>query len=172
MASSKNNGIPVSCNFDCGGNCPLLAHLENGKIVRISDNPLGGPYLSGCVKGLQFIRNLYSPERLRKPLQRTGPKGSGRFKEIEWPQALDLVAERLADIKDRHGNEAVIRLRRIHGHLRLLQQRRWAIRDAVCARHASGGDRPRDAAAFEPDRSLGGKRRGHQARMRPRASHT
>ena len=64
MTSSQNNGIPVSCNFDCGGNCPLIAHLENGKIVRISDNPLGGPYLSGCVKGLQFFRTLYSPERL------------------------------------------------------------------------------------------------------------
>ena len=110
MTSSPNNSIPVSCNFDCGGNCPLIAHLENGKIVRISDNPLGGPYLSGCVKGLQFFRTLYSPERLRKPLQRTGPRGSGRFKEIEWAQALDLVAERLAEIKDRYGNEAIIRL--------------------------------------------------------------
>ena len=110
MAGSPNNSIPVSCNFDCGGNCPLIAHLENGKIVRISDNPLGGPYLSGCVKGLQFFRTLYSPERLRKPLQRTGPKGSGQFKEIEWTQALDLVAARLADIKDMYGNEAIIRL--------------------------------------------------------------
>ncbi len=110
MASSQNKGIPVSCNFDCGGNCPLIAHLENGKIVRISDNPLGGSYLSGCVRGLQFFRTLYSPERLRKPLQRNGPKGSGRFKEIGWTQALDLVAERLADVKDRYGNEAIIRL--------------------------------------------------------------
>ena len=102
--------VPVSCNLDCGGGCPLIAHLEDGKIVKISDNPLGGPYMSGCVKGLQMFRTQYSPERLRKPLLRTGPKGSGQFKEIEWNQALDHVAERLTDIKDRYGNEAILLL--------------------------------------------------------------
>ena len=34
--------IPVSCNFDCGGNCPLIAHIVSGKIVKISNNLLGG----------------------------------------------------------------------------------------------------------------------------------
>jgi anaerobic dimethyl sulfoxide reductase subunit A len=42
-------------------------------------------------------------------LVRTGPRGSGEFKEVEWDQALDLVAERLADIKERYGNEAILR---------------------------------------------------------------
>ena len=104
----ENNGIPVSCPLDCAGGCPLIAHVEHGKINKISDNPLGGPYMSGCVKGLQMFRTLYSPERLRKPLLRTGPKGSGEFKEIDWARALDLVAERLADIKERYGNESII----------------------------------------------------------------
>lgn len=110
LVSSEINEVPVSCNLDCGGGCPLIAHVELGKVVKISDNPLGGPYMSGCVKGLQMFRTLYSPERLRKPLLRTGPKGSGQFKEIEWFQALDLVAERLIDIKDRYGNEAILLL--------------------------------------------------------------
>ncbi|MHA2067214.1 MAG: molybdopterin-containing oxidoreductase family protein, partial [Candidatus Thorarchaeota archaeon] len=34
----------------------------------------------------------------------------GQFKEIEWTQALDLVAEQLADIKNKYGNEAIILL--------------------------------------------------------------
>jgi anaerobic dimethyl sulfoxide reductase subunit A len=100
----------VSCNLDCGGGCPLIAHVEDGKIVKITDNPLGGPYMSGCVKGLQMFRVQYSPERLRRPLLRTGPRGSGEFREVEWAQALDHVAERLADIKERYGNDAILLL--------------------------------------------------------------
>ena len=76
----------------------------------IVDNPLGGPYMSGCVKGLQMHRVLHAPDRLKRPLLRTGPRGSGEFKEVGWPEALDLVAERLTEIRDRYGNEAIIRL--------------------------------------------------------------
>jgi len=110
VSKFENFRVPVSCNLDCGGACPLIAHVEQGKIVKITDNPLGGPYMSGCVKGLQMARVQYSPERLRKPLLRKGPRGSGEFEEVEWDQALDLVAERLAEIKDRYGNEAILRM--------------------------------------------------------------
>jgi len=57
-----------------------------------------------------MTRALYAPDRLKKPLLRTGPRGVGQFREIEWPHALDLVAERLADIKARYGNEAILHL--------------------------------------------------------------
>ena len=102
--------IPVSCNLDCGGGCPLLAYVEDGRITKIRDNPLGGQYMSGCVRGFQMMRVQHAPERLKKPLIRTGPKGSGQFKAIEWPEALDHVAQRLADIKERYSNEAILRL--------------------------------------------------------------
>ncbi|MBC8497803.1 molybdopterin-dependent oxidoreductase [Candidatus Bathyarchaeota archaeon] len=102
--------VPVSCDLDCGGGCPLQAHVEGGWVTMIVDNPLGGPYMSGCVKGLQMHRVLHAPDRLKRPLLRTGPRGSGEFKEVGWPEALDLVAERLTEIRDRYGNEAIIRL--------------------------------------------------------------
>lgn len=79
-------------------------------MTKIVDNPLGGPYMSGCVKGLQMHRVLHAPDRLKRPLLRTGPRGSGEFKEVGWPEALDLVAERLTEIRDKYGNEAIIRL--------------------------------------------------------------
>ncbi len=102
--------VPVSCDLDCGGGCPLNAHVEGGRVTRIVDNPLGGPYLSGCVKGFQMHRVLHAPDRLKRPLLRTGPRGSGEFKEVGWPEALDLVAERLTKIRDKYGKEAIIRL--------------------------------------------------------------
>jgi anaerobic dimethyl sulfoxide reductase subunit A len=104
----ETQSMPVSCNLDCGGDCPLLAYVKHGKIVHIINNPLGGSYMSGCVKGLQMFRALYSPERLDKPLLRSGPRGSGKFKYIEWSKALDLIAEKLSDIKNSYGNKAIL----------------------------------------------------------------
>lgn len=102
--------VPVSCGLDCGGGCPLHAHVEGGRVTKIVDNPLGGPYMSGCVKGFQMHRVLHAQDRLKRPLLRTGPRGSGEFREVGWPEALDLVAERLTEIRDRYGNEAILRL--------------------------------------------------------------
>ncbi|MCK4513611.1 MAG: molybdopterin-dependent oxidoreductase, partial [Spirochaetaceae bacterium] len=45
---------------------------------------------------------------MRKPLLRTGPRGSGEFQEISWDRALDAVAERLSDVMHSHGPEAVM----------------------------------------------------------------
>ena len=64
--------------------------------------------MSGCVKGTQMARALYAPDRIKTPLLRTGPRGSGQFKEVSWPQALDLVAGRLSAIKARYGNESLL----------------------------------------------------------------
>jgi anaerobic dimethyl sulfoxide reductase subunit A len=102
--------IAVSCNKDCGAGCPLLAYVEDGRVTRIGNNPLGRPYMSGCVRGFQMTRAQYAPDRLRKPLLRTGPRGSGQFREVPWSHALDLVATRLAEVKARYGNEAVLHL--------------------------------------------------------------
>jgi len=102
--------IPVSCNKDCGAGCPLLAHIENGKLINIEDNPLGGSYMRGCVKGYQMPNVVYSPDRIRKPLLRDGPRGSGEFIEISWSDALDRVAAGLTEIKEKFGCEAIIQL--------------------------------------------------------------
>lgn len=101
-------GIPVACNKNCGGACALLAHRKNGRITRLSHNPLAGRYVAGCIRGFGMHHALYSPDRLKKPLIRSGPRGSGSFKEVDWPQALHLVAERLSGIKEKFGNQAIL----------------------------------------------------------------
>ena len=107
--------IPVSCNKDCGAGCPLLARVEDGRIVKIQDNPLGGPYMTGCARGFQMARALYAPDRIKKPLIRIDPQSRGKglvgqFREAEWPEALDLVARRLAEVKTKYGSEAILHL--------------------------------------------------------------
>ena len=102
--------IPVACNLDCGGGCALLADIEDGRLTRIIDNPAGGPYMVGCVRGYQMSRVLYAPDRLRRPLLRSGPRGSGQFREVEWTEALDHTAEKLQALRDRHGAESILNL--------------------------------------------------------------
>ncbi len=87
-----------------------MAHVEGGKVVNITNNPNGSLYMAGCVKGLQMARLLYAPDRLRKPLIRMGSRGSDEYKEVEWSEALDLVAFKLREIKIKYGCGSIIRL--------------------------------------------------------------
>ena len=102
--------LPVACNRDCGGGCPLLATVADGRVTRIGDNPAGGAYLKGCVRGYQAWRQQQAPERLTTPLVRTGPRGSGQFREATWPEAIGLVADGLGAVRERHGDGAILAL--------------------------------------------------------------
>ena len=72
--------------------CSLIAHVEDGKIVRVQGDP-DHPYTAGfaCGKVNRDADLVNSPERIKTPLRRTGPKGSGQFTPITWDQALDEI---------------------------------------------------------------------------------
>lgn len=95
--------VPVSCDRDCGAGCPLTAFVSHGRVVRITDSPYAPALVRGCVKGYRLAETAYAPDRLKSPLIRVGERGAGRFREAGWDEALDLVAERLKTIRDRHG---------------------------------------------------------------------
>jgi len=44
--------------------CPLVAHVENGRVHSIRDNPLRGPYMRGCQRVYMAHRLLDAPDRL------------------------------------------------------------------------------------------------------------
>jgi anaerobic dimethyl sulfoxide reductase subunit A len=102
--------LPVACNRDCGGGCPLLATVQGGRVTRIADNPAGGPNLKGCVRGYQAWRQQQAPERLTTPLVRTGPRGSRQFREATWPEAIGHVADGLGAVRENHGDGAILSL--------------------------------------------------------------
>lgn len=103
--------IPVFCGKDCGGNaCPLLAEVENGRVQRVKNNPAGGKYLKGCVRGFDLPRFQYAAERLTVPLVRVGPRGSGQFREASLEEALGITAHALAEVREKFGPQAVINL--------------------------------------------------------------
>jgi len=106
--------IPFTCTHDCGGRCELVACVKDGRLVRIDTPPRSdtdeAPRLVPCQRGRAQGRLLTVRERLLKPLRRTGPRGSDQFQEITWDEALDEVSERLTDVREQYGAEAVVHI--------------------------------------------------------------
>jgi len=104
----KTTIVPVSCNKDCGAGCPLLAHVRDNRILKITNNPLGSAHMVGCAKGFMAAEAVTARDRLLEPLIRTGPRGSGQFKKISWHHALDYTAQHLNEIKEKYGDDSVL----------------------------------------------------------------
>lgn len=88
--------VHAACPHDCPDTCAMLVTVKDGVAVRIQGDPTM-PFTDGtlCTKVAHYLERTYSRERLRHPLRRTGPKGSGRFERISWDAALDEIAARL-----------------------------------------------------------------------------
>jgi anaerobic selenocysteine-containing dehydrogenase len=102
----------VQCHF-CGvGWCGILVHVENGKIVKVTGNP-SAPYGVWCGRHFQdddgrpAIEYHYHADRLNYPLKREGERGEGKWKRISWDQALDEVAAKLCELKEKYGPETL-----------------------------------------------------------------
>ena len=75
--------VTSTCGHNCGGRCVVNAHVIDGRIVKISTdsrrwNP-DHPPLPACARGVGQIERIYHPDRLKYPMRRTGPRGSGQF---------------------------------------------------------------------------------------------
>lgn len=93
----------------CHGGCGALIDLVDGVPTRIQGDP-ESPTSEGyfCVKGKASLDLLHSPDRLRTPLMRTGPRGSGHFEPVTWERALERIAAELTANTARHGPESVV----------------------------------------------------------------
>ena len=60
-----------------------------------------------CQKGLASWRQVYNKDRLLKPLKRVGERGEGKWAEISWEQALDEIAAKLLEIREKYGPESL-----------------------------------------------------------------
>lgn len=113
----------------CHSGCGIQGTIVNGELVKIDGNPyhpntydyvakgdiveesdldggLGGKDVGTlCAKGQAGIYALYNPNRLKHPLKRVGPRGSGKWKTITWEQALTEICEGGVLFKDVPGEE-------------------------------------------------------------------
>jgi anaerobic selenocysteine-containing dehydrogenase len=92
----------------CHGGCGTLMHVRDGRLVKVRgdpDSPLNRGRL--CPIGTATLELVYHPDRLKHPLRRLGPRGSGQWQRISWDEALDEIAARLAAIRTEFGPEAI-----------------------------------------------------------------
>jgi anaerobic selenocysteine-containing dehydrogenase len=90
----------------CDAGCGVDVHLVNGRIQRLvplKDHPLG----IICPRGGRAAEVVYSEDRLLYPQRRIGARGEGRYERISWEQAYEYWVEKLNEIKERFGPEAV-----------------------------------------------------------------
>jgi len=91
----------------CPGGCGVNIELVDGKLEGIS--PLKGhPAGVVCVRGLHAREIVYSEDRLKHPLLRTGERGEGKFVRITWDEALQRIADAFQKIKKEYGAQAVM----------------------------------------------------------------
>ncbi|MBP1913019.1 molybdopterin-dependent oxidoreductase [Thermococcus stetteri] len=96
------------CMRDCYDTCSMISEFKGGKLT-VRGNP-EHPVTAGflCPKGALLPRWFHSSERLKTPLISTGERGSGKFREASWEEAIELVAGKLKETIEKHGSESVL----------------------------------------------------------------
>jgi DMSO reductase family type II enzyme molybdopterin subunit len=107
------------------GTCPYRVFVRDGKAVF--EEPAGNiepirddlPDMNplGCQKGAAWSAQLYAPDRLVTPLRRVGERGSGRWEQIGWEEALDEIAEAILNAIDEEGPESIVFEETVEGGL-------------------------------------------------------
>ena len=92
----------------CPSRCGIRGRLVDGRLVRISGNPLHPLSRGGlCPRGVAGVQMLYHPERLASPLVRAGPRGAGEWKNASQEEAIALVTEHLQALRSGGRPEAL-----------------------------------------------------------------
>jgi len=87
--------------YMCACRCGINVHLKSGKVSYIEgnrDHPVNKGVL--CAKGASGIMQVTAPSRLRAPLRRVGPRGSGAFEEISWDEALETAVSWMKPLRE------------------------------------------------------------------------
>ncbi len=97
------------CNVNCGGNCVFQWHIKDGKIAYMETDNTGDDDFQAraCLRGRSMRRWINHPDRLKYPMKRVGKRGEGKFEQISWDEAIDLIAEKLKYTIDTYGNQAI-----------------------------------------------------------------
>ncbi|OGA55633.1 MAG: dehydrogenase [Betaproteobacteria bacterium RIFCSPLOWO2_12_FULL_65_14] len=95
--------ISTACQ-GCTQWCAIQVFVQDGRAVRVRGNPLSKTnHGFVCPRGHLIPQQTYDPDRIKGPMKRTNPaKGRGidpKFVPISWDEALDLVADKLIELR-------------------------------------------------------------------------
>ena len=97
----------IFCHI-CPAHCARKVAVENGEVVEVErDTESGYPSAWCTYTKSRIMKEVRShPDRLRYPQKRVGPKGGGRWERISWDEALDTIAARITEYKDKFGPDS------------------------------------------------------------------
>ena len=114
VVDAKSVGRPVRAGVEtkrtiCGScdiACSVVTEVEKGRVVRVrsSDNPIFRDNI--CMKGIIAPKGFAHPNRILHPLKRVGERGSGKWEQVTWEEAMTDIGARLKKIIADHGPEA------------------------------------------------------------------
>ena len=100
LSPKTGDSIAKTTCYMCACRCGVDVHLKDGRVAYIEgnrDHPVNKGVL--CAKGSAGIMQVTAPSRLRAPLRRVGPRGSGQFEEISWDDALATATGWMAPLR-------------------------------------------------------------------------
>ena len=101
LSPAVSDEVRKTTCYMCACRCGINVHLKSGKVSYIEGNrahPVNKGVL--CAKGASGIMQVTAPSRLRAPLRRVGPRGSGAFEEISWDEALALAVSWMKPLRE------------------------------------------------------------------------
>ena len=83
----------------CSAGCGIMVRTINGRAKKIEGNPLH-PLNQGklCARGQAGLQVLYNPDRLKNAVRQTGGRGSRKFEPLYWPEAIELLIEKITSL--------------------------------------------------------------------------
>ena len=99
-AEVANRVAKTICNL-CPTRCGLDVYIENGKIVKV-EGMAEHPFRQPCVKAQAIVGWVYHPERVTEPMR----KVNGKWEQVSWDEALDFIADKLKNVKEKDGARA------------------------------------------------------------------
>lgn len=109
LMNAVTSVVRGACHHDCPDTCAWEVTVREGVAVNLRGDP-SHPFTDGqlCPKVNPFLDRVYHPDRLLRPLRRTGPKGEGRFEPIDWDTAVTKIAGRIGVAVAQYGGETVL----------------------------------------------------------------
>ncbi len=91
------------CGY-CGDGCQITFQTKDNALIEINSTHGSGRNNGDlCARGYFGYHVSEHPDRLTSPLIRKGDE----FQPVQWEEALELVGQRLLDIKAKHGADAI-----------------------------------------------------------------
>ncbi|MGE5753852.1 MAG: molybdopterin-dependent oxidoreductase [Deltaproteobacteria bacterium] len=122
-ALGESLGYASVCR-QCPAGCGIVVRVSEGRAKKIEGNPLH-PVNRGklCARGQAGLQALYHPERIGRPLKLSGPRGSGKFAEISWEEALSILLTGLKKLQAGAPASLLMLTEPMRGHRNLVAAR-------------------------------------------------